>query len=76
MKYLMLIAFVVLVLLALRKAGRARVSVKPIAEREPERMVACAYCGVNQPQSESIVSSGGCFCCVEHQRAAGCDAKD
>ena len=76
MKYLMLIAFFVLVLLALRKAGRVRAGVKPIAEREPERMVVCAYCGVNQPLSESIVSSARYFCCVEHQRAAGLDAED
>lgn len=75
MKYLMLIAFLVLVLLALRRAGRARASAKPKAEREPERMVACAFCGVNQPLSESILSSGRYFCCIAHQQAAGNDAE-
>lgn len=73
MKYLMLIAFFVVVLLTLRGTRRARVNVKPRAEREPERMVACSFCGVNQPLSESIQSSGRYFCCVEHQRAASGD---
>ena len=38
--------------------------------REPERMVTCAYCGVNQPVSESLQVDGRYYCCPEHRRAA------
>ena len=40
------------------------------AVREPERMVTCAYCGVNQPVSESLQADGRYYCSPEHQRAA------
>lgn len=39
--------------------------------REPERMVTCAYCGVNQPVSESVLADGRYYCSQEHRRAAG-----
>ncbi|MFT3847531.1 MAG: PP0621 family protein [Propionivibrio sp.] len=40
------------------------------AVREPERMVTCAYCGVNQPVSESLQVDGRYYCCLEHRHAA------
>jgi len=40
------------------------------APREPERMVTCAHCGVNQPLSESLLVDGRYYCCQEHRRAA------
>jgi uncharacterized protein len=36
--------------------------------RTPERMVACAACGVYLPEGEAIESSGRHFCCEEHRR--------
>lgn len=41
--------------------------------REPERMVVCARCGVNQPLSECLPSrraDGRYFCCEAHRREA------
>ncbi len=71
MKYLILIALFFVVLWVLRKvqmprSGRGQ---SPVS-REPERMVKCVYCGVNQPVSESILTQGRYFCCVEHRREA------
>ena len=40
------------------------------AVREPETMVTCAYCGVNQPVSESLQVDGRYYCSQEHRRAA------
>lgn len=36
----------------------------------PERMVACAHCGVNQPLSESLCVDGRYFCSEAHRQAA------
>jgi len=36
--------------------------------RAPERMVACARCGINVPESEAIAGNGGPFCSEEHRR--------
>jgi len=68
MKYLILIALLFAVLWALRKSQTPRPVAKPPVAREPERMVMCANCGVNQALSESISSHGRYFCCVAHQR--------
>lgn len=38
------------------------------SERAPERMVACARCGVHLPESESLAGEGGRFCSEEHRR--------
>lgn len=35
---------------------------------EPERMVACAHCGVHIPESESLASLGSHYCSEEHRR--------
>lgn len=41
------------------------------AERTAERMVACAYCALNQPVSESILAKDGeYYCGLEHQQRA------
>ncbi|MBK1681157.1 PP0621 family protein [Rhodocyclus tenuis] len=40
------------------------------AQRQAERMVACARCGVNIPEGESLRLGSRHFCCAEHQRAA------
>lgn len=40
-------------------------------ERTAERMVACAYCALNQPVSESILAKDGQYYCgPEHQQRA------
>lgn len=45
----------------------------PPAERPAERMVACAHCGVNVPEGESLRLGLRHYCCAAHQRAAGAD---
>jgi uncharacterized protein len=75
-KYLLWIALAVVVVWLWRKSQAAR-SGEPRApvEREPEGMVRCAYCGVNQPVSESILAAGRHYCCVAHRQAGESDSK-
>jgi uncharacterized protein len=71
MKYLLLIAFFLVVLGLLRKARAARSpGRRPPAARAPEKMVKCAYCGVNQPVSESLLTQGQYYCCDAHRHQA------
>lgn len=71
-KFLLLVAFVILVVGFLRQTRTARSSRPPTpAERAPERMVKCALCGVNQPVSESILTHGKYYCCEAHRQQAG-----
>lgn len=70
MKYLLLIVLFFFVLWILRKAQTSRSNGQPPVPREPERMVRCAHCGVNQPISESLLAKGRYFCCAEHRREA------
>lgn len=35
---------------------------------EPEKMVACAECGVHVPESEGVRDESGFYCCAEHRR--------
>ncbi|MCC6611167.1 MAG: hypothetical protein IT515_16035 [Burkholderiales bacterium] len=36
--------------------------------RTGERMVPCAHCGLNVPESEALSAGGRFFCCDEHLR--------
>lgn len=74
MKFLLLLALFLAVYLLLRKAAAARSSARSPAPRPPERMVKCAYCGVNQPVSESLLTHGRYYCCDAHRREA--EARD
>jgi uncharacterized protein len=71
MKYLLLIALVVAVLLVLRKmqgsGRRDHVSQSP---SHSERMVACAHCGVNQPVGECVLGHDHYYCCNAHRQEA------
>ena len=56
-----------------RKRQHPRAEGKPPVLLEPERMVVCARCGVNQPLSECVRSGrtdGLYFCCEAHRREA------
>lgn len=73
-KLIFFLLLVVVALLVLKSIGRASAR-KGEAENEPghgpaERMVRCAHCGVNLPQSESLAADGKYFCCEEHRRLA------
>ena len=69
MKYLIVIAVVVLVLWLLRGAqrGGARRTPPPKAPPRIEDMVSCAQCGVHLPHSEALPGRGGMFCGAAHR---------
>ena len=69
MKFLLWFVIVLVILLVLRKAQGPRARRQP-PPRAAETMVVCAYCGVNQPRSESLLVDGRYYCCTQHQRAA------
>lgn len=50
--------------------GRVGREGKGPAAREPEKIVACAHCGVHLPASDAVAGEGGPWCCVEHRDAA------
>jgi uncharacterized protein len=50
-----------------RKSERRQADAPPAS---PERMVACAHCGVYLPESESLERDGRSFCSEEHRRLA------
>lgn len=55
-----------------RRNGADPKGAKPKASRGEaavERMVTCAHCGVNLPESESLRSGERHFCSEEHRRA-------
>lgn len=35
---------------------------------DPERIIACAHCGVHLPESEGVHAGGRFFCSDEHRR--------
>lgn len=41
---------------------------KPGRIEPPERMVACAHCGIHLPESESVTSGAKHYCSEEHRR--------
>ncbi len=70
-KYLLWFALVVIVVWLWRKSqATPSGEPRPPAEREPEAMVKCSHCGVNQPLSESTLAAGRYYCCAAHRQAA------
>jgi uncharacterized protein len=69
MKYVLLIAVVLLVLWLLKPRRR----VEPPAQRKAvpgtEPMVVCAHCGVHLPSSDALPGRGGVFCGEAHRQA-------
>ncbi|MDX5363663.1 MAG: hypothetical protein LPJ91_05855 [Pseudazoarcus pumilus] len=68
-----LLAILILVLIVGWWASRAleRPKRRPGAAPKkpgPERMLACAHCGVHIPESEGVRSEAGFFCCDDHRR--------
>jgi uncharacterized protein len=73
-KYFLLFALVLCVWWVWRKSASTRSTIgRPADKREPERMVECARCGVNQPVSESILADDRYYCCPAHLREARSD---
>jgi uncharacterized protein len=67
MKYLLLIGLILIVLWFFRSPSRRSGTARAPAERQPERMVQCARCGVHLPESESIRDGDVHYCCDEHR---------
>lgn len=44
---------------------------RPQRDMPAERMVTCAHCGVNLPESESVRAGGRHYCSDEHRRLGG-----
>lgn len=77
MRFLILIAIVVVVFLlvkSLRKPSPPAAPSAPTPPAEPaklerEDMVACPQCGVHLPASEALPGRGGMFCSEAHRSA-------
>lgn len=39
-------------------------------DRQPEKMVTCAHCGVHMPESDAIDDNGLSYCCEAHRELA------
>ncbi|MCM8612706.1 PP0621 family protein [Accumulibacter sp.] len=73
-KYLLLLALGLLAWWAWRGFRKsAGTTAQGGRDREVERMVQCAHCGVNQPVSESLLANGRYYCCAAHLRESGRD---
>lgn len=78
MKYLLLLAVIVLVLWAMRRASLpppppppAPPPPRPPEPPQLEAMVRCSHCGLHLPSSEAVLGlDGKPYCCPMH-RAAG-----
>ncbi len=77
MKYLLLLAVIVLVLWAMRRASLPPPPPPPPPPPRPpvppqlEAMVRCSHCGLHLPSSEAVLGlDGQPYCCPMH-RAAG-----
>ena len=64
-KLLTFVLLAVIVYLVLRSVGRKRS--RPPDAPPAQEMVACAHCGVNLPESESVKSGDYHYCCEQHR---------
>lgn len=71
MKYLLLFAFLAVVWWLWSKRRVTGDDASPHQHPAPEKMVACAHCGVHLPESEGIVVGDRVYCSDAHRLAAG-----
>jgi uncharacterized protein len=72
MKFLLLIAAVLVLLWLIRGSVRRRMPPRadpPPAASEPQQMLRCAQCGLHLPRDEALPGRGGVFCGAEHRAA-------
>jgi len=53
---------------SLSKPGDRPSAAQPRSKTEPEKMLACAECGIHVPESEGVRDDQGFYCCAEHRR--------
>jgi uncharacterized protein len=75
-KYLIVIAVVLLVLWSVRSnrrgPSRQEGTAKPGNTALPQDMVQCPVCSVHLPRSDALPGPAGqLYCCAEHRRRAG-----
>lgn len=70
-KFLLLILLAIVISLLWRHAKQRAADSAKRATRvaPPERIVACAYCGVHVPESEAVADDGQMFCGDSHRQA-------
>lgn len=74
LKYLLLIAVVLVVLWAMRRASLPRPPAPPPRRPSPpqlESMVRCSHCGLHLPRSEAVLDEQGRVFCSAQHRIAG-----
>lgn len=69
MKYLLLIALVIVIWWVFKKRSARSSPPRSKTSPEPETMVVCAYCGVHLPLSDSIAEGSLHFCSEAHRQA-------
>lgn len=69
MKYLLLITIGLVLWWAWKKRSENPPSSKSPVEKVPEKIIACAHCGVLHPLSESLVDGEAHFCSAAHRLA-------
>lgn len=71
MKYLLLLALFAVLWWRWKKhryPGAAKI--KPAPERAPERVLACAHCGLFQPAGDCLMAGEKAYCCAAHLAVA------
>ena len=74
MKYLLLIALVLVIIWLVRSSRRREPhGTKPGASpAQPQDMVQCAFCSVHLPRTDALPGPDGrLYCCAEHRLHAG-----
>lgn len=69
MKYFLLIALVIVLWWVWKKRNEHSDESGVAGDRPSEKMVACAYCGVHHPLSESLIDGEAHYCCPAHRLA-------
>jgi uncharacterized protein len=74
LKFLLLIALVLIVIWVMRGGRRIDVPKAPRTPQPPapparEDMLSCAHCGLHLPRGEALPGRGGVFCGEAHRRA-------
>jgi uncharacterized protein len=70
MKYLLFFAFLAAVWwLWSKRQVTGGAGASPQEDPVPEKMVACAYCGVHLPESEGVVAGDRVYCSEAHRLA-------
>lgn len=71
MKYLILVVFIAIIWRIWKKRNQHASEAQKPAIPEPQKMLACQYCGVHFPESDGVSGQSGSFCSDAHRKASG-----